>query len=222
MDFKKRREALIAETKEKISKGVKGDFLITQSVNSIGEIDKVVNTLSKRLREWYGLYNPELSRAFQDHETFIDELLKDVKRKENTMGGSFSQLDLDSMYNFAGCIKSLYLQKETQTEYIKKLMIEFCPNLLSLTGPVIGAKLLAQKGTLKELAFMPSSTIQLLGAEKALFRHLKTNARTPKYGYLLQHQLVSQAKNKGRAARQLAGKISIAVKKDYFGKEENR
>jgi len=96
------------------------------------------------------------------------------------------------------------------------LMKEYCPNFLSITGPSIGSKLLAQAGSMKNLVEMPSSTIQLLGAEKALFRHLTTGARAPKHGYILQHPIVKKAKKKGRAARALAEVISMAVRIDYF------
>ena len=95
-------------------------------------------------------------------------------------------------------------------------MKTYCPHIQEIAGTLIGAKLIAQKGTLKELAFMPASTIQLLGAEKALFRHLKSKSRSPKYGYIMHHPTVASAQNKGKAARQLANKIAKAAKQDYF------
>jgi nucleolar protein 56 len=134
------------------------------------------------------------------------------------MGGTLNDDDTAIIYEFAGKINALLAEKDQLVDYIRKKMAEFCPNILEVAGPLIGAKLLSHKGTLKALAFMPSSTIQILGAEKALFRHLRSNAKPPKYGYILQSQEVSNAMNKGKAARQLANKISIAAKKDYFSK----
>lgn len=225
MDFKsfdERRVFLIKETKRKISESIKDDTLITQAINAVSEIDKAVNVLAKRLREWYELYNPEMSKRYPDHEIFIKKILMYEKREVESMGSELAEKDLAPIIELTEKIEGLYDQKERYIDYIKIKMETFCPCILEITGPLIGAKLIAHKGTLKELAFMPSSTIQLLGAEKALFRHLKSNAKSPKYGYILQHQEVSQAKNKGRAARQLANKISLAAKKDYFrgGSEE--
>ena len=93
-----------------------------------------------------------------------------------------------------------------------------CPNITAVAGAVIGAKLLAIAGSLKKLSLFPASTVQLLGAEKALFRHLKTGAKSPKYGILHEHPLIAQAKKKdhGKVARLLADKIAIAAKVDFF------
>ena len=99
-------------------------------------------------------------------------------------------------------------------------MKEFCPNISEIAGSVLGAKLLAKAGSLKRIALMPSSTIQILGAEKALFMSRKKHAKGPKYGLLFQHALVKQMKkeHKGKLARTLAGKIATAAKADYFTK----
>ncbi len=218
MDFAEKRLELLNETKQKISKSIQDDNLISQSISSITEIDKAVNLLSKRLREWYELYNPELSHSISDHENFISVILENPLRIENSMGGYFSEDDLSQVLRLAEKIKHVFEEKELLINYVRNKMEVFCPNVLEVCGPLIGAKILAHKGTLKELAFLPASTIQLLGAEKALFRHIKSNARSPKYGYILQHQDVAKAENKGKAARQLANKISIAAKKDYFSK----
>lgn len=222
MDFQERRLKLIEETKAKIAASIGDDNLISQAINSIGEIDRAVNILSKRLREWYELFNPELSHDVYDHDLFVSKLMEHSKKVKNSMGADLDDYDTSAIESLAMKIKFLYEEKDMLVDYIRNKMANFCPNLLEVCGPLIGAKLLAHKGTLKELAFMPASTIQLLGAEKALFRHLKSNARSPKYGYILQHQDVSKAENKGKAARQLANKISLAAKKDYFSREEKK
>lgn len=222
MDFAEKRLELIAETKRKIAESITADNFITQSVDAIGEIDRAANILAKRLREWYELYNPELSHNIHDHDVFVRKIVEEENMPpELTMGGKLDDLDKDELLVFASQLHTLYLQKERLVDYIRKKMAIATPHLLEVAGPLIGAKLLAHKGTLRELAFMPASTIQLLGAEKALFRHIRSNAKPPKYGFLLQHQEVAKAENKGKAARQLAGKISIAAKQDYFGGQSN-
>ena len=95
-------------------------------------------------------------------------------------------------------------------------MEEIAPHTLKIAGNIIGARLIEKAGSLKRLAELPSSTIQILGAEKALFRHLQSNARPPKFGVIFAHENISSSKAKGKAARQLAAKISMASKKDYF------
>ena len=219
-NFRELREQLIAETKEKIASSIGPDFLITQAIGAIGELDRVVNILAKRLKEWYELHNPEALKGMQ-YEDVVTTVLENKDKTANSMGGDLEEKDIHAMTVFAERINQLFQEKEDLTEYIRVTMESFCPNVLEVCGPLIGAKLLSHKGTLREMAFLPASTIQMLGAEKALFRHIKTNARSPKYGYILQHQAVQKAKNRGKAARQLANKISIAAKKDYFSNEGN-
>ena len=214
-DFQKVRNSLLIETKSNIAKSVGKDHLLSQAVAAITELDKVINSLTTRLREWYGLYNPESSHRHTDYEYFVTAVIADVKEKTE-MGGILSDNDVAQLTRYAQKIQSLIAEKQDLINYIESTMSTFCPHLLTAAGTLIGAKLIAQKGTLRELAFMPSSTIQLLGAEKALFRHLKTKSRSPKYGYIMHHPSVMQAQNKGKAARQLANKIAKAAKQDYF------
>jgi nucleolar protein 56 len=212
--FEKVRQTLIAESKQRIATSIGPDFLISQAMHTIAELDKTNNMLAVRLREWYELYNPEISKKIRDHQKFVEVALE--ADQETEMGGKFSKEDVAAMLAYAKKIKAQYEEKEALAAYIEARMKILCPHVLEIAGAMVGAKLLAHKGTLRALAFMPSSTIQLLGAEKALFRHLRSNANPPKYGYVLQHPTVAQAKNKGQAARQLANKISIAARQDYF------
>jgi len=212
--FQNLRSKLIAESKQRIADSIGPDFLISQAVHTLAELDKTNNMLAVRLREWYELYNPEISKKVRDHQRFVEIALEVAQDSE--MGGKFSKEDVQAMLHYAQKIQGQYEEKEYLIAYIEKRMKLLCPHVLAIAGPLVGAKLLAHKGTLKALAFMPASTIQLLGAEKALFRHLRSHANPPKYGYVLQHPDVAKAKNKGQAARQLANKISLAAKQDYF------
>jgi len=221
--FKQFYEANLKRTKQVIKDSVQNDLLTVQTIKNIDEINKVANMLSKRLREWYELYNPEFSNSIDDHETFINLILENDKKDlleelkiEQTMGADLKEEDVEPILNLARKIKTLYELRDEQETYLESKMKLFCPNLLALAGTIIGAKLLAQAGDMRRLMLMPASTIQVLGAEKALFRHIKTGARPPKYGVLINHPIVVKADNKGKAARKLADKICIGIKVDYF------
>ncbi len=215
-------------TKEKIRESVRKDTLLIQAINNIDEIDKTANLLAKRLREWYELYNPEVSRAMPDHESFVRAILSrskdDLKKEfsvERTMGADLPDADVAPILELARKIDVLYSLREEEKKYVESLMKQSFPNIGALAGPQIGAKLIAQAGGILRLSEFPASTIQILGAEKALFRHMKTGARPPKYGILINHPLVTKAgkEDKGRVARTLANKLSIAAKVDHFGGE---
>ena len=226
MDLQKLREKAIADVKEKLKQAVKEDWLIIQASAGLDELDKVINLLAKRLREWYELYNPEFSKAVPDHEKFIsliltrnkEDLLREIKVKE-TMGADLPKTDLDAIFNLAKKIKSLYELSKEQEIYLESLMKKIAPNVTATAGVLIGAKLMGLAGSLERLSKFPASTVQLLGAEKALFRHLRNrNNLPPKFGILHESALLSKVKtqNKGKMARVLADKISIAAKVDYF------
>lgn len=214
-------------TKSDIKSSVINDTLLMQSINLIDELDKVINLLIKRLREWYELYNPEFSRAIENHEKFVedilekekDELLKELKiEKEHSIGADLGQDDLEPIKSLIHQIYDLYQLRKSNLDYISNLMDEFCPNMKSVCGTLVGAKLIEHARSLKRLSEMPASTIQILGAEKALFRHMKTGAKPPRHGVIVNHPLISKASDKmhGKIARALANKISIAAKVDYF------
>ena len=221
------RKAGIAIARNKVKNSVKQDTLVIQAINNIDELDRVANTLIKRLREWYELYLPEFSKKLRDNEKFVEliikkkktELLKEINlSSERSMGADLSQNDLKPVNELAERILSLYKLRQSQSDYLELIIKKTYPNMYSITGSQIGAKLISFAGSFEKLAKFPASTIQLLGAEEALFRHLKTGAKSPKYGILHEHNLVSQARkqDKGKAARALANRISIAVKVDFF------
>jgi len=210
-------------TKVLIKESINDDILIMQTINEMDDLKRAINMLGKRLREGYAWYNPEFENSIENHEKFLElilikskkELLQELK-VDFSMGADFSKEDIQSFELLARQIQSLHELKEKEWTYLDKLMKRRCPNITAIAGPVIGAQLLEQAGSLRGLVLFPASTIQLLGAEKALFRHIKTGAKTPKYGYLREHPLVQEAKEKGRAARILADKIAIASKIDFF------
>ena len=217
-DIKKLRELNLKETKKKIKDSVKQDTLIIQTINHIQDLTKVINILIKDLREWYSYHKPEFSKNCPDHEIFVNEIIENKdKQIKDGMGADLSKEDLEPIKNLTKQIIELYKFKIKQEDYLEKIMTALCPNMTTITGSIIGAKLIQHAGSLKRLIFLPSSTVQLLGAEEALFRHIKTGAKCPKYGVLHGHPFVSKAKRKdaGRVARILARKISIAARVDY-------
>lgn len=210
-------EKNISLTKKSVKDSVTNDLLIIQTINSIEELDKVANMLAKRLREWYSLYNPELSYGIEDHKKFVERVLKKDK-KESEMGADLSEKNLKSILELASKLNNLYEFRKYLEKYLESLIKDVCPNVAAVTGTLIAAKLLEHAGSLKKMVMFPASTIQLLGAEKALFRHMKSGSRCPKYGILFQHPLIQKNKKSlhGKIARTLADKISMAAKVDYF------
>jgi nucleolar protein 56 len=217
----------LALTKEKIRDSVGDDTLIVQAINNIDDISKAINILVKRLRDWYGFYNPEFSESVENHETFVELLLKKSKeellteikiRKEESMGKDLAKADVEPMLNLAEGISQLFNLRKKQEAYLEKVMKRACPNLTEVAGVLIGARLIEAAGNLRHLALMPSSVIQVLGAEKALFRHLRNKKNLPpKFGLIFAHKLIqNNMQEAGKAARALADKISIAVRVDYF------
>ncbi|MBS3105006.1 hypothetical protein J4234_02005 [Candidatus Woesearchaeota archaeon] len=214
-------------TKSDVKNSVTDDILLIQSINLIDDLEKIANLLAKRLREWYGLYNPEFSMATESHERFVEEIIENEKpellkkihvKPEESIGADLGQDDLEPIRAFTGQIHDLYQLKKSQIDYISALMDELCPNTKAVCGVLTGAKLIEHAGSLKRLSEMPASTIQILGAEKALFRHMKTGAKPPRHGIIVHHPLIAKAPEKihGKIARALADKISIASKVDYF------
>jgi len=220
-------------TERDIRKSVKTENLMSQSISNIEELNRTINLLSKRLREWYGLYFPELNEDVSDNETYA-KIVAEKKRtqlskqmKVVTIGAELGDLDVKQIKALAKQIQSLIILRESEKKYIENLMEELCPNLKEVATATIGAELIAHTGSLERLAEMTSSTIQLLGAEKALFRHLKNkNSSCPKHGIIINHPIMGEARqrDKGKAARHLASAITMAARIDYFhkgGKPDN-
>ncbi len=220
-------EYTIAITKNDIKQSVNKDILIIQAVNNIQEIDKVNNTLVKRLREWYSYYLPEYSTAVPDNEKFAElvlqkgrfEILAELRIKdEMSMGKDMPDVDVKPMKALAEQVMALATLRKSHETYLDKIVKEVAPNVRAIAGTLIAAKLIAHAGSLKRLSSFPASTVQILGAEKALFRHMKTGAKPPKFGVIINHPIISNAGNnvKGKAARLLADKLSIVAKVDFF------
>ena len=232
--------------KIKIKKTIeKRDLLVAQAVQSIDDLDKSLNLFMNRIREWFGLHFPELDRLLDKHETyarlivnlgernnFIEEKLEEEGLPKNkshsiaevaaaSMGADISQDDLVQIQDVSSKVLNLYDLRQSLEGYVDSVMSDVAPNIRAIGGSLLGARLLSLSGGLLNLAKLPASTIQVLGAEKALFRALKTKALPPKHGIIFQHPLIHDAKRwqRGKIARALAGKLSIAARVDAFNGE---
>jgi nucleolar protein 56 len=229
--------------KMKVKKTVeKRDMLVAQAVLSVDDMDKSLNLFMSRIREWYGLHFPELDRLLEKHETY-SRLVVNLGRKENfttesleqeglpknkskmiaevaaaSMGADIIEEDLAQIQYMCNDVLNLYKLRQNLENYVEAVMDEVAPNTKAVAGALLGGRLIALAGGLMNLAKLPASTMQVLGAEKALFRSLKTKSLPPKHGIIFQHPLIHDAKRwqRGKIARALAGKITIAARVDAF------
>lgn len=221
-DFTALRQELIAETKKKIAASVDSDQLIIQAVTTLEQLEQAANRLAKKGREWYGLENPEYERAVKEHEEFVAKAAE-KEAQPDSMGASLAPEDTTAIATFLKSVSILYDERDRLLAYLDTLLIKRCPNMQELAGTKIAAQLLSHAGSLQKLAAIPSSTLQLYGAETALFRHLrdKRRHRSPKYGLIFNHQLIQKTppRDRGKAARALADKLSLCARLDAFGGE---
>lgn len=210
------------------------DKLLIQAINSVDDIDESISKLVERIRDWYTIYFPEMD-TISNNETYIKLIAESENREdilenfnehfaeeiEESSGADIEEEDLLMLKSFAESIYSLQKSRKELETYIDSKMEAIAPNLRDLLGSTLGAKLIAHIGSIKRLATYPASVIQIMGAEKAIFRHLKTGERPPKHGLIFQHPSVRGAKwwNRGKIARNLALKITLAVRKDVFSGE---
>ncbi|PWY72832.1 pre-rRNA processing nucleolar protein Sik1 [Aspergillus eucalypticola CBS 122712] len=225
------------------------DNHIIQAIAILDQLDKAINTFSMRVREWYSWHFPELYKIVSDNQRYAqialfvqdkkslnDEKLHDIAAlveddegvaqsiidaAKHSMGQEISETDMENVISFAQRVVSLSKYRKSLHQYLISKMSVVAPNLAALIGEIVGARLISHAGSLTNLSKYPASTVQILGAEKALFRALKTKGNTPKYGLLYHSSFIGRAgpKNKGRISRFLANKCSIASRIDNFSEE---
>ncbi|NHI90486.1 MAG: C/D box methylation guide ribonucleoprotein complex aNOP56 subunit [Candidatus Thorarchaeota archaeon] len=242
-----RREVSITLAKNKVSAASEEkDLLIKNAIDAVDEIDKSFNVLVMRLREWYSLHHPSLGRLIEDQEIFAkilsacagksdisrdclqsagvpDSLVEQIfKALPGDIGADLQDSDFVVISNLAKSTMNLYQMRSELESYISIMMESVAPNIGALAGPMIGARLISLAGSLKELARKPSSTIQVFGAEKALFRSLKTGSDPPKHGIIYRIPEVNSAPywQRGKIARAIAGKLSIAARIDAYSEKD--
>ena len=221
----------------------KVDTMVVQAIGLLDDLDKELNTYAMRVREWYGWHFPEMTKIVGDNLAYakviklmgtreraagldfsaagldddVEAALKEAA--QISMGTEISAEDLDNIRALADQVIELAEYRGQLFDYLKSRMAAIAPNLTVLVGELVGARLIAHAGSLISLAKQPASTVQILGAEKALFRALKTKHETPKYGLIYHASLIgqSQPKFKGKISRVLAAKCALAIRVDALG-----
>jgi nucleolar protein 56 len=222
------------------------DLHIIQSVNALDELDKIINVVGARMREWYGLHFPELDNLIQSLIAYAEivtnaglrenitiqiienagmhdrkaEIIMDAAKRSK--GGDMTTENLVIVKKIAQEIISQSELRRILSDHIDSAMDLVAPNVKSLLTASVGARIIAKAGSLNRLAVLPASTIQVLGAEKALFRALKTGTRPPKHGLIFQHPLIHSAPRwqRGKIARAIASKVAIAARIDVYRHSE--
>lgn len=197
------------------------DRWLVHAVRVLDELNRTVNTLTERLREWYGLADPSTADAVTDQEEFVHHAAKGPPGEPDagSLGTSLPGAQGEAVASYARAVEGLLDERSRLESAVTKDAADVAPTLSRLVGETIAARLIAHAGGLDRLAFLPASTIQTLGAETALFDHLRHGSDPPKHGALFQHPAVNQShpRLRGRAARTLAAKAALAARIDRFG-----
>lgn len=247
-DIEELRRKSIAAAEQAIREASsRPDLHLVQAIQALDDTDKYLNITATRAAEWYGLHFPELTQMVQDNVAlckiiaeigsrdsvsnenlngrgFTEKKIEAIlEARDRSKGGTISDGDLGRVRSLASLAIQLSSLRDALNGYVESQMRKVAPNVADVAGATIGARLMAKAGGLDRLAMLPASTIQILGAEKALFRSLRTGARPPKHGILFQHQAVHTAPKwqRGKIARTLANKIAIAARVDYYRGSED-
>jgi nucleolar protein 56 len=219
--------------KEKITESVKtSDVMIVETINALEDLEETTGRLIERLRQWCMPYLPELDKISNHHlytKIIALETSRENIKNSSLLEGTNVELsddydinmddnDLEIIKSFAVSLNELYESKKTLESYIQEKVHDVAPNLYDVAGANLAAKLIAHCNGLENLAKLPSSTVQIIGAEKAVFRHLKTGEKPPKHGLIFQHPSIRGSNwwHRGKIARAVAGKITIAARRDAF------
>jgi len=242
-EIKKRYKKISQELiRQKVREaGEEKDIFIVQVIEILDSLKETISQFSSRLREWYGLHFPELTDRIIEDNILLAEIVAKIGNRKNYNEEVFknrfeipqrlieklinmskksmgADINLKMVKDFAQQILSINNYRITLESYLEDLMSTTAPNIQAIVGSLIGAKLIAKAGNLRKLAFMPASRIQLLGAETALYRHLKSGQKLPKHGIIFQWQQIrgNPPWIRGNIARLIAGKLGLAAKIDYF------
>jgi nucleolar protein 56 len=223
----------------------KRDLMVVNAVKALDDINKIINLNINRIREWYSIHFPELNDVVEDHEVYLNivsrrlsrvNISRDVLAKigvptkliepiisstEKSIGAEVTDIDLEAVGELAEKTLDLIAYRNELSSYIDKTVSEIAPNMKCLVGGTIAARLISIAGGLEKLAESPASRVQVLGAEKALFRFLRSRSKPPKHGVIFGYPELRSAPRwqRGKIARALASKLAIAARVDYFGGE---
>ncbi|WP_410508512.1 NOP5/NOP56 family protein [Methanosarcina hadiensis] len=225
-------EVTLETVKLQVSESLTPDQRVIQAVEALDDINETANSLSERLFEWYGGYFPESGLSGEALSVFITKYgsRENVPpedplylKAQNSMGAKLESADESLLKGFAESVSSLYERRKQIEAYIESSMETLAPNLTMLAGPMLGARLISIAGSLDKLAAFPSSTVQVIGANKALFKHLRARAPSPKHGIIYSHPLINTSPwwLRGKIARALASKLSLAARIDFYSAKKD-
>ena len=220
------RTAMLGMAKAEVGKAHGPDAYIIQAVAAYEDLTRHMNESVERLKEWHGIYFPELPALVSD-ERYLEAICEGGTREEladrlgvspDSSGAECAEMDLYAPKALAMYATSASHARGILETYIRQRMTEIAPNISTVAGELLGAKLIALSGGLQRMSRLPSSTVQVLGAEKAFFRHIKEGAKPPKHGILFQHPLVHRSPYwlRGKVARLLANKLVLAARADFY------
>jgi len=218
------------QTKEELSEQDSEKHLI-KAVKTLEVVEGSINEKEERFRDWYSLHFPELVDEIRDIGQLAKILDDSVQRDdleafsemaESSNGSEIREKQKEIIETVLEDLNSNLELRDELEAYIKSSVKDEMPNLSKLLDPIIAAQILAQAGGLDELAKMPASTVQMLGAEKALFRYLRGNGTPPKHGILFEHEFVRPLPSnpRGKMARFLANKTVMAARLDNYGDKD--
>ena len=219
--------AMLALARRQMRKAVAPDDHLHQAVGALDDLQETENLLLERLREWYGLHFPELAKTVDDRQ-FVELIAAHGTREAmpldatESVGAALGDPEKRSVMEMASLLRDLSVRRQEIEGYVDASAAKLAPNVTALAGPILAARLVSLAGGVEALARLPASTVQLLGAERALFRHLREHTRPPKHGVLFQHPLVHRAPpwQRGAIARAFAGKIAIAARADAYSRRD--
>ena len=217
--------AMVSLSRRRMRKAVGADTYVAQAVTAFDDLADIANRLLERLREWYGLHFPELAKVVDDAR-FLDLVADHGDRAAMplesgaSVGAELPPEERVAVMAFAAMARDVQRERRQLEAHLDARMKVVAPNVAYLAGPLIGARMIAQAGGVEPLARLPASTVQLLGAERALFRHLREGTRPPKHGLLFQHPWIHRAPRwqRGALARAFAGKLAMAARADAYTK----
>ncbi len=215
--------AMVELAKRRMRKAIRPEDHLRQAVAAVDDLQEQENTLIERIREWYGLHFPELARMVEESQ-YLELVAKHGRREHlpvdagESVGAELGDPEEREIRGMAQLAQTLALQRKDVEGYVERAIHSLAPNVSELAGPMIAARLVTLAGSVEDLARYPAGTVQLLGAEKALFRHMKSGSRPPKHGVLFQHPLIHRAPpwQRGALARAFAARISIAARADAY------
>ena len=215
--------AMVELAKRRMRNAIRPEDHLRQAVTGVDDLQEEENTVIEHVREWYGLHFPELARMVDESE-YLDLVTKHGRRENlpfnvgESVGAELGGPEEKEIRGLAELAQALAFRRKELEAYVERSIRSLAPNVAEFTGPMIAARLVTLAGSVEDLARYPAGTIQLLGAEKALFRHMRSGSRPPKHGVLFQHPLIHRAPpwQRGALARAFAGRIAMAARADAY------